>query len=300
MTAESPQATQPVPVGPTDWLLGMRKPGSGLPPNAMRRYLLAALAVLVVGIAAAALLLDTRILAVAVVCGATALVTEIVFCRMRGKPLNGGGLVYGLMLALLLPVSVPLEMAAFGAFMATLFGKEVFGGTGCQIFAPALIGKGAMVFSYPAIIKGVGFSSVVSLPNPHLWAALAVVSVLAILLMAWVQPANLRIIVAALLAATCVAFPMQTFGKLPFESIVEMFLANSTLLTICLVACDSAISPRHDEAKWLYGLMIGTLTVLMACFSPYAEAAMSAVLVANLFAPTLDILAAVDGKEVKA
>jgi Na+-translocating ferredoxin:NAD+ oxidoreductase RnfD subunit len=93
---------------------------------------------------------------------------------------------------------------------------------------------------------------------------------------------------------------MQTFGKLPFESIIEIFLANSTVLTICLVACDPAISPRHDEAKWLYGLMIGALTVLMACFTPYAEAAMSAVLVANLFAPTLDILAEVGRKEAQA
>jgi len=46
--------------------------------------------------------------------------------------------------------------------------------------------------------------------------------------------------------------------------------------------------------------MIGGLAVLMACFSNYTEATMSAVLVANLFAPTMDLLAAPRRKEVAA
>jgi Na+-translocating ferredoxin:NAD+ oxidoreductase RnfD subunit len=266
----------------------------------MRRYLIAALISSVAGIAAAAVLVSPRVLTVAAVCALTALVVEVLFAQVRRKPANGGALVYGLVLALLLPANVHLEMAAFGAAMAALFGKEVFGGTGSHIFAPALVGKGAMIFSYPAIIKGPGFSSVIDIPDPRLWLALTLVALLAVGLMAWARPGNLRILAAALLAATCLAIPMQTFGKLPFEGIIEMFLANSMLLSICLVACDPAISPRNDEAKWLYGLMIGALTVLMACFSTYSEAAMSAILVANLFVPTIDLLAAPKGKEVAA
>ena len=176
-----------------------------------------------------------------------------------------------------------------GGAVAALFGKEVFGGTGSHIFAPSLVGKGILVFSYKTI-TGLGFTSVVSRPDAHLWLALGLVCLFGTLLMAWARPANLRILSAALLASVCVAVPLQHFGVLPFESVIEMFLANSYLFSICVVACDPAISPRDDEAKWLYGLMIGALAVLMACYSLYAEAAMSAILVANLFVPTLDLL----------
>ena len=290
MTAEPHPPIEHSPGGLGDWLLGLRAPSGQLPPNAMRRYLVAAMLASLAGIVAASLTIGPRIAVVAAVCGAAALIVEILFSQIRHKPLNGGGLVYGFLLALLLPADIPLEMAAIGGAVAALFGKEVFGGTGSHIFAPSLVGKGILVFSYKTI-TGLGFTSVVSRPDAHLWLALGLVCLFGTLLMAWARPANLRILSAALLASVCVAVPMQHFGVLPFESVIEMFLANSYLFSICVVACDPAISPRDDEAKWLYGLMIGALAVLMACYSLYAEAAMSAILVANLFVPTLDLLA---------
>lgn len=300
MTVEPTQPIEHVPDGLADWILGTRVPRGGLPPNAMRRYLAASLVVALAGIAASSALLGPRILIVAAVCAASALAVEILFAKVRHRPLNGGGVVYGLVLALLLPANVPFEMAALGAALAVLFGKEVFGGTGNQIFAPALVGKAALYFGYPTYIIGSGFSSVATTPDPRLWLALALVSLLAVALTGWARPANLRIIVAALVAAVCVAISMQNFGKLPADGIIEFLLGDSCLLIICLVACDPGIAPRDDEAKWLYGLMIGGLAVLMACFSNYTEATMSAVLVANLFAPTMDLLAAHRGKEVAA
>jgi len=291
MTAEPHPTPDHVPGDPGDWLLGVRTPRGDLPPNTMRRYLAACLATAALGMAAASFLIGPRILAVVAVCAGTALVVELIFARVRRKPLNGGGLVYGMVLALLLPSDVPLAMAAFGAGFACLFGKEVFGGTGSQIFAPVLVGKAALVFSYPARIKGPGFSSPAAEADPRLLLALALVCLLAVVLMGWARPANLRVLGAALVAAVCVAIPLHQTGLLPAAGIVELLLANSFLLSICLVACDPATTPRDDEAKWLYGLLLGSLATLMACFSNYAEAAMSAILVANLFAPTLDLLA---------
>lgn len=300
MTAEPTQPIEHAPGTLGDWILGTRVPRGGLPPNAMRRYLAASLVVAVAGIVCAGALQGWRVLLVAAICAASALAVEILFAVTRHRPLNGGGLVYGLVLALLLPANVHLEMAAMGAALAVLFGKEVFGGTGSHIFAPALVGKAALVYSFPTYIKGPGFSSVAEVANPHLWMALALVSLLAVILMAWARPANLRIIVAALLAVVCVAIPLQGLGKLPAEGIIELLLGNSCLFTICVVACDPAVAPRDDEAKWLYGLVIGGLSVLMVSLSNYSEAAMSAVLVANLFVPTIDLLAASRGKGVAA
>lgn len=287
-----PHSTTEHPAGDSgDWLLGVRTPKGALPPNAMRRYLAACLATAALGMACATFLIGPRILAVAGVCAGVALLVEVVFAKVRRKPLNGGGLVYGLVLALLLPSEVPLALAALAAGFASLFGKEVFGGTGSQIFAPALVGKAALIFSYPARVKGPGFSSLASGAEPHLMLALALIALLAIVLMGWARPANLRILGAALVAAVCVANPLQRMGVLPAAGIIELFLGNSFLLSICLVACDPATSPRDDNAKWLYGLLMGSLATLMAGFSNYEEAAMSAILVANIFSPTLDLLA---------
>ena len=257
MTAESHHPTDQVPGGPVDWILGLCTPSGQLPPHAMRRYLVAALLASLAGLVAASALLGPRVLVLAAVCAVSSLVVEAVFAAVRRKPLNGGGLVYGLMLALLLPLDAPFSMAALGAALGTLFGKEVFGGTGSHIFAPALVGKAVLVVGYPAIIKGLGFSSVASSPDARLWAAQGAVCLAAVVFMAWARPANLRILAAALLASVCLAIPMQQLGLLPCEGVIEMLLANGYLFTICVVVCDPAISPRDDEAKWLYGLMIG-------------------------------------------
>lgn len=298
MTAELYPTPDRVSGDPGDWLLGVRTPRSDLPPNAMRRYLAACLATAALGLACTSFLIGPRILAVAAACAGTALLVELVFARVRRKPLNGGGLVYGLVLALLLPSDIPLEMAALGAAIACLFGKEVFGGTGSQIFAPVLVGKAALVFGYPVRIKGAGFSSLAADADPHLMLALALISLVAVILMGLARPANLRVLGAALVAAVCVAIPLHQMELLRTAGIVELFLANSFLLSICLIACDPGTTPRDDEAKWLYGLLLGSLATLMACYSTYAEAAMSAILVANLFAPTLDLLAKPRRREV--
>ena len=63
-----------------------------------------------------------------------------------------------------------------------------------------------------------------------------------------------------------------------------------------LLAPDPACSPRDKGAAWLYGMLIGTLAILMRSFSNYTECMMTAVLLGNLFAPLLDAAAA-DGKE---
>jgi Na+-transporting NADH:ubiquinone oxidoreductase subunit B len=291
MTAEHYPIPDHVSGDPGDWLLGVRTPRSDLPPNAMRHYLAACLATAALGIASTSYLHGARILAVAGICAAAALLVEVAFAKVRRKPLNGGGLIYGLVLAILLPSDVPLEMAALGAGIACLFGKEVFGGTGNQIFAPVLVGKAALVFGYPGRITGAGFASLPADAAPREMVALAAVCLIAVVLMGLARPANLRVLGAALVAAVCVAIPLNQMEMLRTAGIVELLLANSFLLSICLVACDPATTPRDDEAKWLYGLLLGSLATLMACFSNYEEAAMSAILVANLFAPTLDLLA---------
>ena len=260
----------------------------------MRSHLVFTFLALLPALACATFYLGSRLPLLAIVAAATALLCELMFALVRHKPGNGGGIVYALLLVLMVPATTPIWMIVLGTAVGTVFAKEVFGGTGSHLFCPALVGKAFLVFSYPLAMKGPSFSSMLLFEgDPNAWLVCSVVIILCALPLVAARRSNVRIIGAALLGAVCAGIILQQNNALPFDSILEMFGADSLLFGACLLVCDPATSPRDDEAKWLHGLMIGVLAVFMRAFSTYTEAMMSAVLIANVFAPTLDILAGI-------
>ena len=79
---------------------------------------------------------------------------EILFASLRKHPISEGFLVTGLLFPLTLPPSVPLWQAAVGISFGVVIGKEVFGGTGRNIFNPALTGRAFLFFAYPTKMSG--------------------------------------------------------------------------------------------------------------------------------------------------
>ena len=79
-----------------------------------------------------------------------ALITEFACKKVRGKPfiMDGSAIVTGLLLALVLPPSIPLWMVALGAIFAIAIVKEAFGGLGHNIFNPALAARAFMSVSF--------------------------------------------------------------------------------------------------------------------------------------------------------
>jgi electron transport complex protein RnfD len=88
------------------------------------------------------------LLTIAVTVG-TAVLTEFLCRKVRGKPftMDGSAVITGLLLALTLPPLIPLWMAALGAFFAIAIVKELFGGLGHNIFNPALAGRAFLQLS---------------------------------------------------------------------------------------------------------------------------------------------------------
>jgi Na+-transporting NADH:ubiquinone oxidoreductase subunit B len=80
--------------------------------------------------------------------------TEFVFVYLKGKEIDEGFLVSGMLIPLILPVDVPLWMVAVATIFAVVFGKEAFGGTGMNIVNPALLARAFLFFSYPAKMSG--------------------------------------------------------------------------------------------------------------------------------------------------
>lgn len=94
------------------------------------------------------------ILPCVIVTYAVGLGIEFAFAQWRGEEIQEGFLVTGLMIPLSLPVDTPVWMVAVATAFAVIFAKEVFGGTGYNIFNVALVARAFLFFAYPAQMSG--------------------------------------------------------------------------------------------------------------------------------------------------
>jgi len=89
-----------------------------------------------------------------IVAYAAGLGTEFLFVYIKQKEIEEGFLVSGLLIPMIVPVDVPLWMVAVSSILAVIFGKEVFGGTGMNVFNPALLTRAILFFAYPTKMSG--------------------------------------------------------------------------------------------------------------------------------------------------
>ncbi len=82
------------------------------------------------------------------------LAIEFISAQIRGHEVNEGYLVTGMIIPLIVPADVPLWMLALAVAFAVILGKEVFGGTGMNIWNPALLARAFLFFSYPSTMSG--------------------------------------------------------------------------------------------------------------------------------------------------
>jgi len=95
-----------------------------------------------------------KILPMIVVSYVVGLGIEFAVAQMRGHQINEGFLVSGMLIPLIMPVDAPLWMVAVSTAFAVVIGKEVFGGTGMNIWNPALIARAFFFFAYPSKMSG--------------------------------------------------------------------------------------------------------------------------------------------------
>ena len=97
-----------------------------------------------------------KVLPLYVVSYAVGLFIEFASAQIRGEEVNEGYLVTGFFIPLIVPVDVPLWMLAIAVAFSVIFAKEVFGGTGMNIWNPALMARAFLFFAYPASMTGAG------------------------------------------------------------------------------------------------------------------------------------------------
>lgn len=79
---------------------------------------------------------------------------EFAFAQHRKEEIQEGFLVSGMLIPMIMPIDTPLWMIAVATAFAVVFGKEVFGGTGFNIFNVALVTRAFLFFAYPSAMSG--------------------------------------------------------------------------------------------------------------------------------------------------
>ncbi len=268
-----------------------------------------------------------KILPLLVVSYGTGLGIEFIAAQIRGHEINEGFLVTGILIPLIMPIDVPLWMLALATAFAVIIGKEVFGGTGMNIFNPALVARAFLFFSYPAWMSGDkvwitgltkgqhiidGFSGATPLslcaagettrlPSfMHMFigtipGSVGETSTLAILIGAFILIitgiGSWKIIVSVFAGGFAMGLLLNAFAVNPFMQVPAYyhFVMGGFAFGAVFMATDPVSGVQTEKGKWIYGLLIGIMSVLIRVVNPaYPEGVMLAILLMNVFAPLID------------
>ena len=268
-----------------------------------------------------------RILPMIVVSYAVGLGIEFAFAIYRGHEVNEGYLVTGLLIPMIMPVTMPLWMLAISVVFAVVIGKEAFGGTGMNILNPALTARAFAFFAYPTYMSGnavwvmnapsvdgvsgetilgslaaneeVVFSTmdmfIGTIPGSVSETSAALI-LLGGLFLILTKVGSWRIMLSCFIGAAVMGL---IFNALPYVGLEGNALTNfawykhlivgGLAFGIVYMATDPVSASQTNKGKWIYGFLIGFFSIMIRVFNPaYPEGVMLAILLMNVFAPTID------------
>jgi len=247
---------------------------------------------------------------------------EVLFSIIRNHEISEGFLVTSLLFPMILPPTIPLWQVAIGISFGVVIGKEVFGGVGMNILNPALTGRAFLFFAYPAEISGDkvwlavdGVSKATPLAKfaegtfhtaGYSWSdaffgfipgSMGETSTLAILIGAVILIAtgigSWRIMLSVVVGMVFMSLTLNLIGSdtNPMFQVSPLwhFVLGGFAFGTVFMATDPVTAAMTDQGKYIYGLLIGILVVLVRVVNPaYPEGMMLAILFGNVFAPIID------------
>lgn len=264
-----------------------------------------------------------RVLPVLVVSYAVGLGVEFAYAQIKGHEINEGYLVSGILIPLVLPINTPLWMTAVAVVFSVIIAKEAFGGTGMNIWNPALVARAFLFFAYPSQMSGEsvwistggeklvdGFSGATPLGlaltgiidydiADAFWGfipgSIGETSTFAILLGAAfliiTGIGSWKIMLSTTLGAVVTglilnAFAVNAYMEIPFW---HHLMLGGFAFGAVFMATDPVSASQTSKGKWIYGFLIGVLAIVIRVLNPaYPEGMMLAILLMNTFAPLID------------
>jgi Na+-transporting NADH:ubiquinone oxidoreductase subunit B len=250
------------------------------------------------------------------------LTIEFAFAIFRGHEVNEGYLVTGLLIPMIMPVDIPLWMVAISVAFAVVIAKEAFGGTGMNILNPALTARAFAFFAYPTYMSGNkvwvseagmvdGISgetilgslaagqqinySIIEMFTGSIPGSIAETSTLWILVGALILIAtgigSWRIMIGGIIGASIMGILFNLWGANSLMSFnwVSHLIVGGFAFGIVFMATDPVSAAQTQKGKWIYGILVGVFCIMIRVFNPaYPEGVMLAILLMNVFAPTID------------
>ena len=247
---------------------------------------------------------------------------EFGFAVFRGHEVNEGYLVTGLLIPMIMPVDIPLWMVGLSTAFAVLIAKEAFGGTGMNILNPALTARAFAFFAYPTYMSGnkvwvseagnvdaisgetilgslaaggdVNYSMIEmfqgAIPGSiaetsTLWIAIGALILILTGVGSW------RIIIGGILGAAVMGLLFNLWGANALMSFswINHLVVGGFAFGIVFMATDPVSAAQTNKGKWVYGILVGIFCIMIRVFNPaYPEGVMLAILLMNVFAPTID------------
>jgi Na+-transporting NADH:ubiquinone oxidoreductase subunit B/electron transport complex protein RnfD len=255
-----------------------------------------------------------RVLAIIIVSYLVGGAVEVTFAIVRKKEIHEGFLITGLIFPLVLPPTIPLWVVAVGVAFGVLFGKEMFGGTGRNIFNPALVGRLFITIAFPAIMTTSWqkpFTHTITSATPltvykttgttesihnllmgntagSMGETCRVAIIIGGLLLVFTRVSNWRIPVSYIGSVLAFAAIGNHFLPVKIAPPIFQVFAGGLLFGALFMATDPITSPFTRAGKYLFGILCGILTVLIRSFSGYVEGVMFSIVIMNAFTPFID------------
>jgi Na+-transporting NADH:ubiquinone oxidoreductase subunit B len=251
---------------------------------------------------------------------------EFAWAQWKGEEIQEGFLVSGILIPMIVPIGCPLWILAIATAFAVIFAKEIFGGTGMNIFNVALVTRAFLFFSYPQKmsgdsvwvaterIGGLGYTLpdgfTAATPLGQIGAGLDVTASLSDMVIGLI-PGSIG--ETSIIAIALGAILLLCTGIASWKTMLSVFIGGGVVAALfslgdmtpipwyehlvlggfafgaVFMATDPVTSARTECGKWVYGFLIGAMAIIIRVMNPgYPEGMMLAILLMNMFAPLID------------
>jgi electron transport complex protein RnfD len=266
-------------------------------------------------------------LALIVVVTATCLLTERVLNPTPGQPSSlsdWSATITGVLLALTLPPAFPLWMGVVAGFFAIAIGKLLWGGLGYNAFNPALAGRAFVQAAFPVAISTWVPAFSANRFSEFIPSSLTVPLMIPPSVTDWIKSQHIdaftgatplarwkfenvtasthdfltgmvtasagetSAILIVLGSAALLAWAFHLYDPSRYPSPSFVLLSGGLMLGAVFMATDMATSPVTPVGVWIYGAVIGVVTVIIRYFGGLTEGVMYAILLGNALTPLID------------
>jgi len=257
---------------------------------------------------------------------------EMAIAAYKREEVAEGFLATGLLIPMIVPVNTPLWMIAVATAFSVVFAKEIFGGTGMNIFNPALVTRAFLFFAYPKAMSGDsvfvatgdwffndpiegtkvvdGFTGATPLAQvadgsfnaatySTMDAFLGIIPgsigetstaaiLLGALLLLITKVASWRIMLSVFAGGAAISAVIAACSE-NAPTVAQQLCLGGFAFGAVFMATDPVTGCRTNVGKYIYGLFIGVMAIVIRMFNTgYPEGMMMAILLGNAVAPLID------------